>query len=271
MKKMTIIAGALALALVSAPAKAHSGDMCNYNMDYDLTIDNSSIRFDKDSGDEITIDQDNNLFINGSAKSLDSHQQQLVDNYADGVRLLIPEVTSLAIEGVNLGVKAASMALGTLLGEGDPDFERFSYKITELADSITSKLDADNFSSKHIEQAFDDDFEQEIEDVVEEAVAELTPRLMAKIVTAAMSGEDGEISDLEHRAESLEHDIEEFVEPQVEALEARADELCASVEELDSLETEMVESGLVMMDLIEKGSGHNYKKNRNRYKFNLGD
>ena len=272
MKKMTMIAGALSLALMTAQTQADNNEMCNFQLDYDLTVENSAITFVKDSGTEITIDQDNQLFFNGTKKSLDSNQQQLIDNYADGVRDLIPEVTAIAIEGVNLGVQAASMALRTLLGEGDADFERFNYKISELAESITMKLDANNFSSKQLEEAFDNEFEQEIEDIVEQAVTELTPRLIAKVLTAAMSGDEAGITDFEERANAIEHEVENFVEPKAEALEARADELCGSIEGLDVLETKMVESGLEMMDLITKDQdGYNHKSSGKHFNFNLGD
>jgi hypothetical protein len=272
MKKITMIAGALSLALFCAPAQASRIDSCNYGTDFDLKVENSIITFNQDSGTEIIIDQDNHLFINGAEKQLDNGQQQLIDDYSDGVRDLIPEVTAIALEGVSLGVGAASMALGILLGEGDPDYERFNYKISELADSITIKLDANNFNSKQLEDVFGSDFENQIESVVEEAVAELTPRLMAKIVTAAMAGDSDGISSFEDRANSLEDEIEAFVQPKADAIEARAEELCSSIEVLDSLETQMVESGLDMMDLInEESHDHHHKSKDKNYSFHFGD
>ncbi len=277
MKIMTRFTATLSLFLITTPVittslQAHSNEMCNYEMDYDLTIEDSALSFTQESGKNITIDQDNQLSVNGKKKQLDSQQQQLIDDYADGVRDLIPEVTALAIEGVNLGVEAATMALSILLDGSDPDIERFTGKLNQLAQNITVKLDANHFSTKDLEDAFDSEFEEEIESIVEEAVTEITPILISKVLTAAMSGEDGTISDIEHRAEFLEHEIEDYVEPRADALEARADELCDSISSLDALETKMVESGLEMMDMIEKGQG-NHKENdkNNHYKFKFSD
>lgn len=277
MKIITSVITAISLLLLTMPlfttsVQAHSNEMCNFEMDYDLTIENSALSFTKESGENITIDQDNQLFINGKQKQLDGKQQRLVDDYADGVRDLIPEVTALAIEGVNLGVEAATMALGILLDGSDPDIARFSTKLNQLAQNITVKLDATHFSSKNLEQAFDSEFEAEIESIVEEAVTEITPKLISKVLTAAMSGEEGTLSDIEHRAEFLEQEIESYVEPRADALEARADELCESIGTLDELETRMVASGLEMMDMIEKDKDdHKDSKNGNRYKFNFSD
>ena len=272
MKKMTMIAGSLLLVLMSAQTKAHNGEMCNYQLDYDLTVKDSVLTFNQDSGKKILIDQDNQLFINDTKESLDKQQQQMVDDYADGVRDLIPEVTAIAIEGINLGVQAASMALTTLLGEGDPDSERFNYKIKDLADGFKMKLDANNFSSKQLEESIDNDFEQQIESLVEEAISELTPKLMAKILTAALSGNGGDTTDLEQRANIMEGEIKSFVEPKAEALEARAEELCEAIDRLDALETKMLASGLVMMNLIDKNQNPNdHKSKARRIKFNLGD
>ncbi|MCP3675169.1 MAG: YggN family protein [Gammaproteobacteria bacterium] len=272
MKKMTLIAGALSLALMCVPTQASNDEMCDYRLDYDLTVEDASITFVQDSGKKITINKNNQLYVNGSEKSINGEQQILIDNYADGIRDLIPEITAIALEGINLGVQAASMAIGTLLGEGDPDFKSFSFKINEFADNIKMKFETDNFSSKRLKYAFENEFEQQIESIVEDAVIELTPRLMAKVMTAALSGDEGGISDLEMRAESIEHDVESFVEPKVEALEARAVELCGSVDNLDTLETKMVDSGLEMMNLIKKGNGENGYKSKGKYfNFNLGE
>jgi len=235
-------------------------------------ITNASLSFVKESGNKITIDRDNRLFINGNEKALDNRQQQLIDDYADGVRDLVPEVIAIVIEGVNLGVEAATLALGMLLGENDPDIVQFSMKLNELADTITMKLDANNFNSKSLEETFDKEFEGRVEAIVEEAITELTPRLVAKALTAAMSGDEGEMSDLEQRAEYLEGEIENYVEPRAEALEARAEKLCQSVDTLDALEGKMVDSGLDMMDLIDKGQGgHKYRFKDKPFDFNLGD
>ncbi len=259
--------------MLCAPVQAsNNGEMCNYEMSYDLKISSNSITFENDSGRKILIDEDNQLFLNGTKKELNTAQQNLVDNYADTVRLLIPEVKALAIEGIDLGVSAAGMALSMLLGESDPDFSRFSTKISEVAEMITSKINATDFNSKELEEAFDEDFEKEIEAVVEEAVEELTPRMIAKVMTAAMSGNDGEISDLEARAESLELEIETYIEPRAEALEARAEELCGTVDELDKIEDRMVESGLEMMDIIEKDSANRNGRSRgHKFDFDFGD
>ena len=272
MKKLSSLASTILFILFASPIQAHNGEMCNYELDYDLTVQDSAITFSNDSNTNIEIDQDNNLYVNKQKQSLNNEQQKLIDNYADGVRVLIPEITEIAIEGVNLGVQAAGMALGALLGEGDPDFIRFNSKIEDLANTITINLDANNFSSSRIEDAFDDDFEDELESVVEEAVTEITPRLMAKVVAAAMSGDEHQISSIEDRADSIEDEIKNVIEPQAEALEARADELCVSIEDLNTLENKLVESGLEMMDLIEEeNSSHRHNSNKKRFKFDLGD
>lgn len=279
MNKLKVIAGALSLALMSTPLQAHDSDheshnnndksSCNFNLEYDFEIKDSEITFSNDAGSKIFINQDNQLFVNDSQQSLDESQQQLVDNYADGVRDLVPEITTIAIEGVNLGVKAAAMALSSLLGDSSPEFDHFTDKVNELAASITLKLNSSDFSTKTIEDSFDDEFEKEIELVVEEAMAEIAPIIMAQMVTAAMSGDDSSISELEMRTENLEYDIKSFVEPQAEALEARAEELCSSVAALDNIESELVDSGLAMMDLIVRGNHHNF--NINKFNLDLGD
>jgi len=230
------------------------GDQCSYDLDYDIKVSRSSITFTDDSGKQINIDEDNHLSVNGNRQILSSEQQAFVDDYADGIRVLIPEVKALATEAINIGVTAAGMALSTLLGEDDPDYSRFNAKISSIANLITDKINADEFDSKAFNSDFDDGFGDDLEAVVEEAVEEITPRLMAKVMTAALSGDSNGISAIEVRAQDLERDIEEYIEPQAEAIEARAKELCTSVADLDRIEDQMVSSGLDMMDLIVEDS-----------------
>ena len=258
MKKAML--GTLAsFSLLTTATMAHD-DVCSFSFDHDLSVINNAITISHSSSDTIYINNDNQLFINDEIQALNSDQQDLVDQYASNIRLLIPEVTSIAIEGVGLGIDAASLALGTLLGEGDPDYLEVTQKIQDLGDKIVMRLDVNNFDSKELERAFDEDFEREIETFVEQTVEELTPRLMAKMMTAAMTGGDG-TSDLEMRANRIEEEITSFIEPRAEALEQRAEELCGMIETLDNIEDQLVSTGLDQMDLIKADGNGNINFN----------
>lgn len=257
-----LIIGTLASLCVMGSSVQAGDDSCNFQFDHDLSVIENQITL-SDSAVKIEIDGSNQLYINDELQSLTAEEQAVLDAYADNIRLLIPEVSAIAMEGVSLGIDAASLALGSLLGQGDPDYLEFMQKIQELADSIILKLDLENFDSKRIEQTFDSEFENEIETLVEETVNELTPRLMAKVMTAAMM--DGGVENaMELRAEQLEADIANLVEPRAEALEARAEELCEIITEIDMLENQLVASGFEQMDLLKAGEdGHHRAINLN--------
>ena len=251
-----------------------SDDACSFSFDHDLSVINNDITISQTNSNKVFIDFNNQLFINDQIQALTPEQQRLVDDYADNIRLLIPEVTAIAVEGVSLGIDAASLALGTLLGEGDPDYLEFVQNVQDLGDKIVAKLDANNFDSRELERAFEEDFEREIETFVEQTINDLTPRLMAKVMTAALT-DGGGMSDFEMRAENLEADIEAFVEPRAQLLEQRAEELCAIVQTLDTIETDLVNSGLEKMDLIKAdGKGNinlNNLRDKKNYSIDLGD
>ena len=253
--KQLIIGTLVSLCVIGTSAQA-SDDSCNFQFDHDLSVIDNQITL-SDTTLTISIDGSNQLYINDELQSLSAEQQALLDSYAGNIRLLIPEITAIALEGVSLGIDAASLALGSLLGQGDPDYLEFMQKIQELADTIILKLDLENFDSKRIEATFDNEFEKEIEALVEQTVNELTPRLMAKVMAAAMM--DGGVENaMEMRTQQLESDITNLVEPRAEALEARADELCQIITEIDSIENQLVASGIEQMDLIQPGSGDHH-------------
>ncbi|NNJ72711.1 MAG: DUF2884 family protein, partial [Enterobacterales bacterium] len=175
--KQLIIGTLVSLCVMGTSVQA-SDDSCNFQFDHDLSVIDNQITL-SDAAITISIDGNNQLYINDELQSLSSEQQALLDSYAGNIRLLIPEITAIALEGVSLGIDAASLALGSLLGQGDPDYLEFMQRIQELADNIILKLDLENFDSKRIEATFDNEFEKEIEALVEQTVNELTPRLMA--------------------------------------------------------------------------------------------
>ena len=263
--KKVLISTMASVSLLSSAVMAHD-DACSFSFDHDLSVINNDITISQSGSNKVFIDNNNQLFIDNQIQSLTSEQQALVDDYADNIRILIPEVTAIAVEGVSLGIDAASMALGTLLGEGDPDYLDFVQRVQDLGDKIVAKLDANAFDSRELERAFEEDFENEIEAFVEETINDLTPRLMAKVMTAALTEGNGP-SDLEMRAENLEADIEAMVEPRAELLEQRAEELCTIITTLDSIEDQLVNTGLDKMDLIKAdGDGTINFNNLDKYK-----
>lgn len=251
MKKVLI--STIASASLLSSAVLADEDNCSFSFDHDLSVIDNNITIYQSDSAKVFIDFNNQLFIDDKPQSLTSAQQDLVDDYADNIRILVPEVTAIAIEGVSLGIDAASMALGTLLGDGDPDYLEFVQRVQDLGDKVVAKLDGNSFDSRELERAFEEDFENEIETFIEETITELTPRLMVKVMTAALSEGDG-ANDLEMRTENLEADIEAMVEPRAELLEQRATELCTIITTLDSIENQLVSSGLDKMDLIKEGS-----------------
>ena len=277
MKKLTTLAGALAIALASAPATAQAGDYdheheCGYNINTDFSINNQAMTFKQNSGKTIKIDSMNNLYLDGEKVSLNSTQQVLLTDYADGVRNFVPEVASLALDGVNLGVKAAGMALTMLFGEDDVDVQEVTYRIEQLADAITMRIDPYNFDSEAMEEMFDKEFEQEIETLMKQSMEQFAPKLAAKMAVAALSGDETTLNEFERRAENMESELESYVETQAADIERRAHALCPRLDDLNAIETQLVNSGLDYMDIITEGKGDfNLHVNPKNYKFNLSE
>jgi len=231
----------------------HSQNMnisANTDCDVNVTnfeIDNDRITLENVNHEEIIITAEDELYHNGDKVDLTGEQSYLVRHYAKGVRGVTDEIIIIVKDGVGLGVKAATMAIGAILGDEDKDFSEFEVKINALATRIEKRIDTKKFSSHGMEH----EFESEIEEVVEDAVATIAPRLMAKVMSAAMSGDEEEVRRLEARAEGIEEKIETMIEPEVRLIEARAEALCKHVKKLNDIEDEMVESDLAMMDIIE--------------------
>ncbi len=243
MKKLIL---ALAVSLFAIHGLAHQTD-CDYNVQGEFAFDSGDLRFFSDDNDRVVqIDRNNQLYIDGSQYTLNAKQQRLVSDYADQVRELVPLVFDLIVEGSEIGIEAATLALTTLF-EGE-DVQGLTESLDGIRSELVGKIDPEHFSTHNFD---DEDLEKQIEDTVKSALATLLPEIAAMAVRSVLAG-DGEISQLEERAELLEELIEERVEARADELEIKADSLCERLEHMDKLEEMLAEHDLARINFIEE-------------------
>ena len=233
--KKTLIAAALFGA--SGVALADS-KVCDYSVNYDINISDASVVFDKRNGDSIEFKGDK-LFINGESVALTADQQEASFKLQQGARQMVPKIAEIAVEGAELGIKATTIVLSTLFGNDTDIQNELLEPIEAISDKIQQHITETRMNTAELEKAFDNAFDEEFEQMIETAASKYSGRIIGNVLSAVFSGDQEELKDLEFRMETLERDIEKYVEANVSDIEVKAENLCVDMAALDEFDTRL--------------------------------
>jgi DUF2884 family protein len=240
---------ATVLLLSSSTLFAHDLDnSCNINLHAGIQISPHSIQFFKQgSRQQQSKDQaiykivnDNRLFIGATERDLSASQQALVHDYATSIRNVIPEVNSVAIEGIDLASEGVTLALNELLGNDNDVAKDLTDELAKVRAEVnlrfnseqTMYFDEDGFAG---DEFFDEKFEDHIEAVVENAIKKSMGSILIAVGQQMLfANDDG--NDFETRMEKFGEQMEQKMELKAASIEKRANGLCQSMAKIDRLE-----------------------------------
>lgn len=84
---------------------------CNMAFRYGVLISPDQIRIQNNNRTELQINHNKQLFIKGEWQELNEEEQQLLQQYAEGLRKFVPEIVSLAVDGVEVGLSSIEAML----------------------------------------------------------------------------------------------------------------------------------------------------------------
>lgn len=244
MKKRKLVT-ALALTSSLAPVFAYA-EPCNVNFNYGVIIDQKHIRILDHGQTYVQINNDEQLFVRGREVALNEDQAALVSEYSSGIRSQVPQIVSIAIEGVEVGLKAVNKVIGGLTGENSATHRRLQENFDEMQMRLRKKFNHSDESYYIAPQDFDDfdeifagEFEQEIEAIVSESIGTI---LMA--VGEAMTNRDEEtieqrVNTFDDKIETLGNDLKLEIGTKANQLEKRAEQFCSALTHLDAVEGKM--------------------------------
>jgi hypothetical protein len=236
-----------ALVLVSTSTLAHdssfSGESCNVDIQGGVRISQSEIEFLKNDKHLYKIIGEHSLVINGDEVSLSASQQNIVSQYSNNIRSLIPQTKTLATDALSLASDGVNLAFNELLGEGNSvgrdlsvHFNDISREIDEnFAANKTIHFDENGFSG---DEFFGEGFEERIEAAVEETVQNSLGSIMIAVGQELLfSG--GDMDAFETRMENFGEQISHEVESRALEIEKRAHGLCESLTKINDVEENM--------------------------------
>ncbi|RHW75641.1 DUF2884 family protein [Colwellia sp. RSH04] len=253
------------IAILMTPSVSMaSSQQCSINLNYGVIINPTHIRIVDRGQTQVQINNDDQLFIQGREQQLNEEQRLLFKQFSTGIREQFPEIVSIAIEGVDIGLKAVNEVIGGLTGENSASQQNVQAKFEELKWRIRTRFNqsANNYyiapqDLNDFEELFAGEFEQEIEEVIQESIGTILKAVGQSLIKDdnRYEGGNGEerIATYDDRIAGMSKGLELAVSDRAKALEHKAKEYCEQLAELDSIESQLHQTipALQSFNLIE--------------------
>jgi len=223
---------------------------CSVNFNYGIVIDPKNIRMLDQGMTYIQINQDQQLFVRGREITLSTAQQKQLEHYSIGIREQIPEIVSIAIEGVDIALKAVNKVISGLTGENSATHQKIQEKFEEIKWRIRARFNHSNQNYYLASQDLDDfddllsgEFEQEIEEIITESVGTILMAVGESILNSnkndTLSNSEERVTTFDQKMKHIGKNLKIDVDSSITALESKAEQFCLSLVELNKVEAQL--------------------------------
>jgi len=232
---------------------------CDVNFNYGVIIDPSHLRIIDHGQTIVQINNDQQLFIKGKEVSLNQKQQQILTLYAQGIRTQVPEIVAIAIEGIDLGLKAVNKIIGGLTGENSAAHQKIQEKFADLQSRLRLRFNQSAQNFYIAPQDFDDfdeiiagDLEQEIQEIVSESIGTILNAVGDAMATSDDDDIEQRVETMAERIENIGDNIEIEIDKPADKLGIKTIQFCQNLILLNDKETSMQQliPQLAQYDLI---------------------
>ena len=237
---------ARSLLLTSLFVGSTSAQQCDINFNYGVIIDPAHVRIVDQGQTYVQINGQHQLFVNGREILLTDKQKEQLSDYTTGIRSQVPAIVSIAIEGVELGLKAVNKVISGLTGENSASHQQFQERFDEMKSRLRARFNHSDDSYYIAPQDFDDfdevfagEFEKEIETIVSNSVGTILIAVGEAMTHREEQSSEQRAETFDQRIETMGNDIKLDISNQANALEEKAAIICASLVQLDALENKL--------------------------------
>ena len=239
-------------ALFSMSALADS-DQCQFSVLHDIEISKQKLIFQRNN-QKLTFTP-TQLFINGESASLTSEQLEASQHLYQKTMKLVPKISEIAVEGAELGIKAATLVITSLFGTSEEVHKDLIEPIEELSKKIRDQVANNSISTGALHHTIDVEIDQELELLLSRAMSKYASKMASQLISRIFSGDSEEIEDIEFRMDNLEHDIDAYIKSHSASLETKANALCSDLDQLAVLDAALeTVKGYPLKGLIRRDS-----------------
>jgi hypothetical protein len=219
---------------------------CDINFSHGVIIDPAHIRIVSQGQTYVQVNGQHQLFVNGREVKLSAEQQIQLSKYSAGIRAEVPAIVSIAIEGVELGLKAVNRVISGLTGENSASHQQFQEKFDEMKWRLRARFNHSDESYYIAPQDFDDfdevfagEFEKEIEAIISDSVGTILIAVGEAMTHREEQSSEQRVETFDQRIETMANDIKLGISNQANALEVKAEKICARLIALDEIENKL--------------------------------
>ena len=247
MKKLLLVS-----ALICTPvAMAHndsdstisfSNDQCDVEFKNDVRIKPNELEIFTAKNQAMQFNSNGDLMVNGEFVALNNSQRQALTQYSDSLRIQLPEVANIALDGVKIAGVALEEVGNAFNINGLDDMSSLMDDIRVEVENTFYQEGTFVMGQQSFNQ-FGENFEHQFEKQIETAVESAVMQSMGSILVALGSellGSGGDMDAFEERMENMGAQIEEKVELHANNLEQRANSLCGNFAEIAKQEEQLV-------------------------------
>lgn len=239
-KNSVIRIACLLLLLLSQSVQAND---CNMAFRYGLLIAPDYIRVIERSRTYVQINQDTQLFIRGEWIVLNEQDTELLRQYSQGLRRFVPEIVSIAVDGVELGLSSIEAMLAGVGSKSQQ--EEWRALIRETTFQFMSRFirTDEHFylapqSLNELDNFLHGELKPQLDNLARHTVGAVWGALRDALRQSDSNFERPENQDWQNVAELVEK-INSGLDAKAVELEAKSVLFCARMKELDRIEQQL--------------------------------
>lgn len=231
----------LAATISTASTEAGASEThCDIELGSEIAMSDEVIRISNE-GSDVVLTNKNSVYLDYQELTLTDEQRLAVERYASEIRQTIPEIVTIALEGVEIALSALSeVAYGLFEAEPPVALTDAIAKINTVVDERVRYEKGEYFITSGKLTGIDSAMEQ-IEPAIESAISASIGQMFTDIGTALAEGGDVSVNieKMTARFEGMGERVEARMQDKADLLESRADQLCDQVKTLASSEQEL--------------------------------
>lgn len=260
MKKLLITTiGLCAISTFNVNAGQDHSDRCDINLNGELNFADNTLTITTRADEQVKITNSYVVYLDGEKLSLSNEETKYVKDYYDSIQQSIPQVMTVASEGMKLANYAVTEVLRGFLGADSRVALQLETKLNDLYSQLQEHVyqnpESLTFDTATLERdlGLGADFEEEVDLIVSEAMENAMGEFLVQMGRSMMNGE-GSVESFEERMNKMGDEIESKVESQTKGIEKEAEKLCEMLTIVDDSENKVQQiKGLGNVDLVAKG------------------
>ncbi|WP_444903350.1 DUF2884 family protein [Microbulbifer sp. CnH-101-E] len=213
-------------------------DNCESTLDYTVKVgsDFFEIHEDSDKQQLVSFHSPAQLIVNGDMITLDDQQQELLQEYRQKLHAAGRDTLLVTLEAVDIAMDGLSIAISALAGPDHPENQELKQFSADLIQRTEDRLNregeiyylGDTEIGNFIDETISEEFEPRIERLAKDAAGTIAWHALKAAFTGGQSIE-----------ERVTEEAEELLEQRAEQIEHTAEQLCASLQSIDRLESKI--------------------------------